>query len=248
MIQLEQVTVEHHAPGSAPVRAVEALDLEVTGGETLCLIGPSGCGKTTTLRLMNRLVAPTEGRVLVNGEDSARLDPIALRRSMGYVLQSGALFPHLDVRANITLLCELEGWEPDRRRQRADELLRLVDLEPDEFAHRFPAELSGGQQQRVGVARALALDPPILLMDEPFGALDPITRGDLQLEFKELARQLGKTIVLVSHDLREAFLLADRVALLREGRLLQVGTPEELTATPADGFVARFVARSATDA
>lgn len=242
MIRLEGVTVEHRAPGRPPVRAVDGLDLEVARGETLCLIGPSGCGKTTTLRLMNRLEQPTRGRVLVEGRDTSEVDVIALRRSMGYVLQAGALFPHLTVEANVGLLCELEGWESERTRARVTELLELVHLDPAEFAGRLPEELSGGQQQRVGVARALALDPPVLLMDEPFGALDPITRDGLQREFLDLSGRLGKTIVLVSHDLREASLLADRVALLRAGKLLQVGPPEELRRSPADGYVARFVA------
>ncbi len=244
MIRLEGVTVEHRAPGRPPVRAVDGLDLEVARGETLCLIGPSGCGKTTTLRLMNRLERPTRGRVVVDGRDTSEVDVIALRRSMGYVLQAGALFPHLTVGANVGLLCELEGWDPGRTRARVAELLELVHLDPAEFAGRLPEELSGGQQQRVAVARALALDPPVLLMDEPFGALDPITRDGLQREFLDLSERLGKTIVLVSHDLREASLLADRVALLRAGRLLQVGPPEELRRSPADGYVARFVAGS----
>ncbi|MCA8965701.1 MAG: ATP-binding cassette domain-containing protein [Planctomycetes bacterium] len=227
-----------------PVTALAGLDLEIAVGQTVALLGPSGCGKTTTLRLINRLIEPTSGRVLVGGRDAASIDPIELRRGMGYVIQSGGLFPHMDVSANIGLLCELEGHERARIDARVDELLELVRLDPASYRHRYPGELSGGQRQRVGVARALALDPPVLLMDEPFGALDPITRGELQRDFKALEALVDKTIVLVTHDLDEAFLLADRIAVLRRGELLQFATPQELIDRPADPWLARFVAGS----
>ena len=240
MIRLEHVSCVFTGDHGAEVRAVIDLDLDVRAGETMVLLGPSGCGKTTTLRLINRLVAPGSGRITVNGRDTAGEDPVRLRRGMGYVVQSGGLFPHLDVTRNIGVLCELEGWPRARIRARVDELLDLVRL-PREVRTRYPVELSGGQRQRVGVARALALDPPILLMDEPFGALDPITRGELQRDFRRLEHLVGKTTVFVSHDLDEAFLLGDRVALMSEGRLVQVGTQEDLEQRPASPLVTRFL-------
>lgn len=242
MIRLERATRTFTRTSGAPVHALRGLDLEICEGETMALVGPSGCGKTTTLRLINRLIEPSSGRLLVDGEDIAQLDPVRLRRRMGYVVQSGGLFPHLNVARNVGLLCEVEGWRQRDIDQRVNELLDLVHLQPAEFRDRHPGELSGGQRQRVGVARALALDPEILLMDEPFGALDPITRSELQREFGELERLVSKTVVLVSHDLDEAFLLGDRVALLSEGELVQLGTPAEIRSTPATPWVERFVA------
>jgi osmoprotectant transport system ATP-binding protein len=241
VIRLEQATRTFTRPSGEPVYALRGLDLTIRKGETLALLGPSGCGKTTTLRLINRLIEPTAGRVLVGGEDTAGLDPVRLRRRMGYVVQSGGLFPHLSVARNIGLLCEIEGWRRSDIAGRVNELLELVHLPPDEFRDRHPGELSGGQRQRVGVARALALDPEILLMDEPFGALDPITRTELQREFLDLERLVAKTVVLVSHDLDEAFLLGDRVALLYDGELVQLGTPDELRDAPATPWVERFL-------
>ena len=243
MLRLDHVSVRFERDGAAPVQAVHDLDLEVREGETLCLIGGSGSGKTTTLRLLNRLQEPSAGRVVFRGDDVSGLDPVRLRRSMGYVIQAAGLFPHLTVAENVGLLCELEGWPADRRSARVDELLALVRLPAADYAARYPAELSGGEAQRVGVARALALDPPVLLMDEPFGALDPLTRGHLQQEFLEWRRAAPRTTVLVSHDLAEAFLLADRVALLEDGALRQVGTAEDFRARPADAHVEAFVAR-----
>ena len=242
MIRLEAASCTFARAGLEPLQALRGLDLVVGAGETVALLGPSGCGKTTTLRLINRLIEPSSGRVLVADHDVMQLDPITLRRGIGYVIQSGGLFPHLDVRRNIGLLCEIQGWPAARVDRRVDQLLQLVRLDPSEFRHRFPGELSGGQHQRIGVARALALDPPILLMDEPFGALDPITRGELQRDFKGLEELSGKTVVMVSHDLEEAFGLADRIALLRDGQLQQLDTPDRLRSAPANAWVERFLA------
>jgi osmoprotectant transport system ATP-binding protein len=239
VIELQQVSKTFRAPAGEAVRAVDDLTLTVHDGEALCLIGPSGCGKTTTLKLINRLLEPTSGAVLLDGVDVRQRDVIALRRSLGYVIQSGGLFPHMTVAANIGLLGRLEGWPPARLRARVEELLALVDL--PEFAARYPGELSGGQAQRVGVARALCLDPGHVLMDEPFGALDPITRTQVHEEFLELRRKVDKTIVMVTHDMAEAFKLADRVALLDAGRLVQVGTEEDFRSAPASPLVSDFL-------
>jgi len=206
---------------------VRDLSFTVERGETLVLLGRSGSGKTTTLRLINRLVEPSDGEVRVEGRSTRQWDPIRLRRRIGYVIQETGLLPHISVERNVGLVPELEGWQPERIRARAHELLALVGLDPEEFAGRRPHELSGGQRQRVGVARALAADPPLLLMDEPFGALDPVTRAGMQREFLQLKNDLGKTVVFVTHDVREALLLATRIALLAEGRLVALHTPEE---------------------
>lgn len=205
------------------------LSLEVYQGETLILLGRSGCGKTTTLKLINRLLDPTEGDVRVEGKATTQWDPIRLRRRIGYVIQEIGLFPHFTVEENIGLVPSLEGWEAERITRKARELLDLVGLEPEKFAARYPRELSGGQRQRVGVARALAADPPILLLDEPFGALDPITRKEIQQEFRSLQRRLRKTMVFVTHDVREAFLLASRIALLKDGQVVLCGAPVDFT-------------------
>jgi osmoprotectant transport system ATP-binding protein len=220
---------------------LRGITLQVEAGTTLALLGPSGCGKTTTLKLINRLVAPTAGTILIDGRDISQVDAVALRRRIGYVVQEAGLFPHLTARDNVEIVPRLLGWPAAHRRTRAEELLRLVGLDVERHAQRFPAELSGGERQRVGLARALAADPPLVLMDEPFGALDPITRRHLQREFLGLERQLRKTIVLVTHDVDEAFLLAQRVVLMCDGAVVQAGTPDELRATPADDFVAHFL-------
>jgi osmoprotectant transport system ATP-binding protein len=211
--------------GGAPL--VAGLNLQIWRGETLVLLGRSGAGKTTTLKLINRLLEPTAGEVLVEGRPTTAWDPIRLRRRIGYVIQEVGLFPHLTVERNVGLVPALEGWEPGRIHTRAHELLRLVGLDPAQFASRRPHELSGGQRQRVGVARALAADPPILLMDEPFGALDPVTRSEMQREFRTLKGKLNKTIVFVTHDLQEALRLGTRIALLAEGRLVAVHPARE---------------------
>lgn len=224
-----------------PILAVNNLSLDVVFGETLCLIGTSGSGKTTTLRMVNRLVEPTSGKVLVEGVDIQNVDIITLRRKIGYVIQRGGLFPHLTVSENIGLLCTLEGWESTDRDKQIEKLLDLVNLEAKSFADRYPAELSGGERQRVGVARALALDPPFLLMDEPFGALDPITRDQLHEEFLVIAKELHKTILLVTHDLAEAFKLGHRVALMDRGKLIQLGTEKDFCNQPKNDFVHNFL-------
>jgi osmoprotectant transport system ATP-binding protein len=217
--------VSYSAPGlAAPV--IDDLTLEIKRGETLVLLGESGCGKTTTLRLVNRMLEPTAGEVLVEGRDTREWNAVALRRRTGYVIQEAGLFPHFTVERNVALVPVLEGWDESRVRERVRELLALVGLEPERFAQRFPFELSGGQRQRVGVARALAADPPLLLMDEPFGALDPLTRASLQREFAALQKRLGKTVVFVTHDVREALALASRVALMSAGRVVLLTTPE----------------------
>ncbi len=241
MIRFEAVSKVFAGKDGREVVAVRDVDLEVAEGETLCLIGTSGCGKTTTLKMVNRLVEPTSGRVLVGEQDVAGLDVIALRRGIGYVIQSGGLFPHMTVGENVSLLCRLERWDGARTAARVDELLELVNLPVSRFRDRMPAELSGGQRQRVGVARALALDPPILLMDEPFGALDPITRREVRQEFRSLEDKVSKTVILVTHDLPEAFDLGDRVALMHVGSVVQVDTPENLRNRPANGFVESFL-------
>lgn len=244
MIRLEGVTKSFPNPSGPAHHALRDVDLHVEVGETVCLIGGSGSGKTTALRLMNRLLEADAGRVLVAGEDVRAQDPIRLRRKLGYVVQSGALFPHLTVAGNVGLLCELEGWSVAEREARVAELLELVRMPLATFGERFPSELSGGQQQRIGVARALALRPPVVLLDEPFGALDRITRRELQREFKTLCASPGRTMVFVTHDLGEAFELGDRVALLHQGQLQQYGTPTDLVERPANERVAAFVAEN----
>lgn len=206
---------------------VENLSFVVESGETIVLLGRSGSGKTTTLRLINRLLEPTSGAVLVEGTPTTTWDAIRLRRRIGYVIQDIGLFPHFTVARNVALVPSLESWPADKVTHRVHELLRLVGLEPERFASRLPRELSGGQRQRVGVARALAADPAILLLDEPFGALDPITRSELQKEFRALQERLGKTMVFVTHDVREAFILGKRIGLMKDGRLLALVRPDE---------------------
>jgi osmoprotectant transport system ATP-binding protein len=205
---------------------ISDLNLTVERGETLVLLGESGCGKTTTLRLVNRLLLPTAGEVLVEGRRTSEWDAIRLRRRAGYVIQEAGLFPHFTVERNVALVPTLEGWDETRVRERVRELLHLVGLSPEKFAGRYPRELSGGQRQRVGVARALSADPPLLLMDEPFGALDPLTRAGLQKEFAALSRRLRKTVIFVTHDVREALTLGTRIGLMHAGRLLLLETPE----------------------
>ena len=223
--------------------ALDGFSLSVRDGETVALLGPSGCGKTTALKLVNRLLAPDAGEVRVFGRDVAQEDAVGLRRSIGYVIQEGGLLPHWTVQENVATVPRLLGWSEDRRRERAREVLAMVNLPADEFSGRRPRELSGGQRQRVGVARALAADPVLVLMDEPFGALDPIARRALQAEFLAWKRQLRKAVLLVTHDLTEAFRLADRVAIVWQGRVVQVGTPREIVEAPANDFVREFASQ-----
>jgi len=226
--------------------AVRELDLDVGRGELAVLVGPSGCGKSTTLKMVNRLIEPTSGTIEIDGQDVTRADPVELRRGIGYVIQQIGLFPHQRVRTNVMTVPLLYGESKTTARQRADELLDLVGLDPSTYGDRYPHQLSGGQQQRVGVARALAANPPVLLMDEPFGAVDPVVRVRLQDEFLRVQRELGKTVVMVTHDIDEAIKMGDRVAIFEVGGVLgQYGTPLDLLAHPADEFVSGFVGATA---
>jgi osmoprotectant transport system ATP-binding protein len=238
VIRLEHVTKVY---GAGEV-AVDDLSLEVATGELCVLVGPSGCGKTTTMRMINRLIEPTSGRIHLDDEDILQLDPVQLRRRIGYVIQQIGLFPHMTIADNVATVPRLLRWKGDRVWARVDELLELVGLPPDAFRDRYPDQLSGGQRQRVGVARALGADPDVLLMDEPFGAIDPITRERLQDEFLRLQAEVRKTIVFVTHDIEEAVKLGDRIAILRTGGVLaQYDTPAEILGAPASEFVADFV-------
>lgn len=255
-VEVEFRNVSYHATGedarareqtpkrsNAPQQILSSLSLTLRKGETLILLGRSGSGKTTALKLVNRLLVPTHGQVLVENRSTLEWDPIQLRRRTGYVIQESGLLPHFTVEQNTAVVPRLEGWTPARTSARVEELLRLVGLDPSQFRRRFPRELSGGQRQRVGVARALAADPPLLLMDEPFGALDPITRASLQREFLALQQQLHKTVIFVTHDLREALLLGTRIALLEGGRLVGVFSPDEFlraSSPEAAAYVAAF--------
>ena len=240
MIRLENVTKQF--PGGS--NAVRDLTLEIRDGETCVLIGPSGCGKTTTLRMINRLIDPDSGRVLLDGVDTLGVDPAALRLKMGYVIQSTGLFPHMTVGANVGTVPRLWKWDRHRVAARVDELLRLVGLDPDEYRNRYPHQLSGGQRQRVGFARALAADPPVLLMDEPFGAVDRITRERLQQEFVGIQRRMRKTVVFVTHDIEEAVLVGDRLCIMKmQAQVAQYDTPEAILARPASEYVVDFLGR-----
>jgi osmoprotectant transport system ATP-binding protein len=223
MIELQNVNYQQ-----GDQKILVNLNLKIAAGELVALLGRSGCGKTTTLRLINRLVQPTRGEVLVQGRSTREWSPIQLRRQIGYVIQDIGLFPHFTIGRNVALVPSLEQWPQERIQARVQSLLELVGLDPSRYRDRYPHELSGGQRQRVGIARALAADPPILLMDEPFGALDPITRSELQQEFQRLRQQLGKTVVLVTHDVREALRLADRIAVLQQGQIVALGTANQL--------------------
>jgi osmoprotectant transport system ATP-binding protein len=238
MIEIRDL-VKQFAGGAHP--AVHHLTLTIPEGEVCVLIGPSGCGKTTTMRIINRMIEPDAGSVVVAGLDVMQTDPVTLRRSIGYVIQQVGLFPHWSIAANVATVPQLLGWNASRIAERVDELLDLVGMPPATFRFRYPRELSGGQKQRVGVARALAADPPVMLMDEPFGAIDPITRARLQDEFLRILRRLKKTVVFVTHDIDEAIKMGDRIAILRDGALVQYDTPEAILARPADAFVESFV-------
>jgi osmoprotectant transport system ATP-binding protein len=240
MIRLEHLT-KVFGDAQRGVLAVDDVSLELPAGEICVLLGPSGCGKTTTMKMINRLIEPTSGRIFIDGRDTTQTDPIRLRRSIGYVIQQIGLFPNKTVADNICVVPDLLGWDRRKARKRAGELLELVGMAPATFLDRFPKELSGGQQQRVGVLRALAADPPVMLMDEPFGAIDPINREVIQDEFLRMQRTLRKTIIFVSHDLDEAVKMADKIAIFRAGRLEQFASPDELLARPANGFIESFL-------
>ena len=243
LIRLENVS-KSYGDGTDP--AVRGLTLEVEKGEVLVLVGPSGCGKSTTLRLINRLIEPSSGRIFLNGEDVTKVDSAVLRRKIGYVIQQVGLFPHRTIAENIATVPKLLGWDKAKINARVDEMLELVSMDPGTYRDRFPKELSGGQAQRIGVARALAADPDVLLMDEPFGAIDPITRDRLQNEFLRLQQELKKTIVFVTHDIDEAIKMGNRIAILREGsEIAQLDTPEAILAHPADEFVESFLGSGA---
>jgi osmoprotectant transport system ATP-binding protein len=245
VIRIEGLTKTYATP-RGPVNAVDRVSFEVADGETCVLLGPSGCGKTTTLRMLNRLVTPTSGKVFIDGRDTGAADPVLLRRTIGYVIQQIGLFPNMTVAGNIGVVPRLLGWHAQRIRARAEELLTMLAMEPKDFLDRYPGELSGGQAQRVGVARALAADPPVLLMDEPFGALDPVNREAIQDEFLRMQRALKKTVLFVSHDIDEAVKMADSIAIFRSGRLEQHAAPDVLLARPANAFVAGFVGSDRT--
>lgn len=238
MLEFNNVTKRYG--GGKP--ALSNLNLKIEKGEFVCFIGPSGCGKTTTMKMVNRLISVTEGSILVNGKSIQEQDPVELRRSIGYVIQQIGLMPHMTIKENIVLVGTLLNWSKEKKDERARQLLKLVNL-PEDYLDKYPHELSGGQQQRIGVLRALAADPPLILMDEPFGALDPITRDSLQEEFKKLQKELGKTIVFVTHDMDEALKLADRVVIMREGEVVQADTPEEILRNPANEFVEEFLGK-----
>jgi len=243
LIRLENITKQY--PGTADA-AVNNLTMDVHRGEVLVLVGPSGCGKSTTLRLINRLIEPSSGRIFLNGEDVTTMNPSLLRRKIGYVIQQVGLFPHRTIAENIATVPKLLNWDKDKISARVDELLDLVGMDPEVYRNRYPKELSGGQAQRVGVARALAADPDVLLMDEPFGAIDPITRDRLQNEFLRLQQDLKKTIVFVTHDIDEAIKMGNRIAILREqSEIAQLDTPEAILADPADEFVENFLGSGA---
>lgn len=245
MIRLEKLTKVFNTPAGQIVAARD-VDMEVAPGEICVLLGPSGCGKTTTLKMINRLVTPTSGKIFIDGEDTSEINTVQLRRSIGYVIQQIGLFPNMTIEENIGVVPKLLGWDAARTKARAAELLDLVGLDPNQFLKRFPKELSGGQQQRVGVVRALAADPPVMLMDEPFGAIDPINRQIIQDEFLKMQAAIKKTIMFVSHDIDEAVKMGDKVAIFREGMIEQYDSPDTVLAHPANAFVADFVGTDRT--
>ena len=245
MIKLENLTKAFETP-SGTVIAADRVNLAVADGEICVLLGPSGCGKTTTLKMINRLVEPTSGKIYIDGKDTDQYDPVELRRTIGYVIQQIGLFPNMTVEENVCVVPKLLGWSADKARQRASDLLASINLDPAVFMKRYPKELSGGQQQRVGVARALAADPPVLLMDEPFGAIDPINREVIQDEFLKMHRRLRKTVMFVSHDIDEAVKMADKIAIFRAGKLEQFASPDVILAHPANDFIAEFVGTDRT--
>lgn len=243
MIRLEGVSKVYPR---AQVPAVENLSLEVPKGHICVLVGPSGCGKTTTMKMINRLIEPSSGAIYIDGQDCAQMNVIELRQRIGYVIQEIGLFPHMTIAENIATVPRAQKWPEAKIQERVDQLLELVGLDPATYRHRYPRDLSGGQRQRVGVARAMAADPPILLMDEPFGALDPINRARLQNEFLRIQAELAKTVVFVTHDIDEAIKMGDEIAVMRQGKLVQYAPPEEILRQPADEFVANLIGGNRT--
>ncbi|WP_051442220.1 ABC transporter ATP-binding protein [Arthrobacter sp. H14] len=244
MIRLEELSKKF--PGQKK-NAVDNLTLDIPEGDIVVLVGPSGCGKTTTMKMMNRIIEPTSGRIILDGEDVTSSDPDKLRRRIGYVIQQVGLFPHQTIGENVGTVPKLLGWDQKKISARVDELLEMVNMEPSQFRNRYPKQLSGGQKQRVGVARALGADPAVMLMDEPFGAIDPITRDRLQNEFLRLQSEVRKTIVFVTHDIDEAIKMGDRIAILQDGsHIAQYDTPEQILTAPANDFVADFIGRGAS--
>lgn len=221
--------------------AIKGISFMIQKGELVTIIGPSGCGKTTALKMINKLIEPSDGTILVNGEDIQKKDPVELRRNIGYVIQQIGLIPHMTIAENISLIPKLKGWKKEKYEKRVDELLEIVRLDSRQYRNKYPLELSGGQQQRVGVVRALAAEPPIILMDEPFSALDPISREQLQDELKELQKNIKKTIVFVTHDIDEALKISDRIAIMKEGKIIQFDTPQNILHSPANDFVREFI-------
>lgn len=238
MIKFENVTKEYT---NSEIPAVNNLNLDINTGEICILVGPSGCGKTTTMKMINRLIEPTEGDIFINGENIKNQNPVELRRSIGYVIQNIGLFPHMTIADNIATVPKEKKWAKDKIDVRVDEMLELMELEPEIYRYRKPSDLSGGQKQRVGVARALAADPPIMLMDEPFGALDPITRSKLQNEFLGIQKKIKKTIIFVTHDIDEAIKMGDKIVVMKQGKIVQQGTPNEILSSPVDEFVENLI-------
>lgn len=246
MIRLENLTKQFKQKNGKTFNAVDNINLYVPTGEICVFLGPSGCGKTTTLKMVNRLIQPSNGKIFINGQDTSELDVVTLRRQIGYVIQQIGLFPNMTIEENIMIVPHMLGWDKKKTHERASELMNMVALNPKHYLKRYPKELSGGQQQRIGVIRALAADAPLMLMDEPFGAVDPINRETIQNEFLEMQKQLKKTILLVSHDIDEALKLADRIAVFHQGKIIQKASPDELLAKPNSEFVASFVGQDRT--
>ncbi|WP_445509298.1 ABC transporter ATP-binding protein [Rossellomorea marisflavi] len=236
MIKFDQITKTYEGG----VTAINKVDFNVDEGHIVVLLGPSGCGKTTLLRMVNRLESISEGKIYINGQDSSELNPIELRRKIGYVIQSNGLFPNLTIEENVMIVPDMLGWRKAQKRERFNELMAMIGLDPEKYRKRYPYELSGGQQQRIGVIRALAADPPVMLMDEPFGALDPIIREKIQDEFLQIQRKVKKTILFVSHDIDEAIKMADRIVLLKGGEIMQYDSPSEMLVRPKNEFVYEF--------
>jgi len=238
MIKFENITKKYNRN-----TVIDDFSLNIDAGQLVVFIGPSGCGKTTLLKMINRLIQPSSGKIYVNGEDISKIDPIELRRNIGYVIQSTGLFPHMTIKENLELIPNLKGEDPEAIEKKTEELLELVGLDPKAFLHRFPKELSGGQQQRIGVARAFSTNSDIILMDEPFSALDPVTRSSLQEELFNMQKELNKTIIFVTHDMDEAYKIADKICLLKDGEILQYDTPENILKNPASEFVESFIGK-----